>query len=436
MVTPAAATAERPTRRRFFITGLLFVTVVINYLDRTNLAIAAPALQEFLRIDSVGMGYIFSAFAWTYSAAQIPVGGVVDRFNPRILYPILIVLWSLATISFGLAAGLVSLVLLRMAVGLFEAPSYPLNNRIATTWFGERERASCIAIYTSGQWVGLAFLAPVLAGISVSLGWQMVFVITGVIGLVWAAVWYLSYREPKDFPGINQAEIDLIASSGGLPDLSERAKARTAARPGTPWSDLAIVLGRRKLWGIYLGQFGLGSTSIFFLTWFPTYLVKYKHMDYIKAGFAASLPFLGGFVGILCAGFLSDWLVRRGASLGTARKTPIIGGLLLSTVMIGANFTDDPTLVVMFMTIAFFANGLASITWSLVSSVAPERLIGLTGGAFNFIGGLAGISVPIAIGYLAKGESFAPALTLVVLLALMGACSYIFLVGKVERVSD
>ncbi len=425
-----------PTRRRFFITGMLFVTVVINYLDRTNLAIAAPALAEYLHIDSVGMGLVFSAFAWTYSAAQIPTGAVVDRFNPRRLYPALLVLWSLATIGLGFTTGLASLVLLRMAVGLFEAPSYPLNNRIATTWFGERERASCIAIYTSGQWVGLAFLAPVLAWIQVSLGWRMVFVITGLLGLVWAVVWFRLYREPKDFPGVNQAELDLIASSGGMPDLGERAKARAAVRAGTPWRDLAIVLGRRKLWGIYLGQFGLGSTSVFFLTWFPTYLVKYKHMGYIKAGFAASAPFLGGFVGVLCSGFFSDWLVRRGASLGTARKTPIIGGLLLSTVMIGANFTDSPKLVVMFMTLSFFANGLASITWSLISSVAPERLIGLSGGVFNFIGGLAFVTVPIAIGFLAKGESFTPALTLVVLLAVMGALSYIFLVGKVERVSE
>src|SRR5688500_8104700 len=105
MVTSARAPAiaERPTRRRFFITGMLFVTVVINYLDRTNLAIAAPALAEYLRIDSVGMGLVFSAFAWTYSAAQIPTGAAVDRFDPRRLYPAIMVLWSLATIGLGLA---------------------------------------------------------------------------------------------------------------------------------------------------------------------------------------------------------------------------------------------------------------------------------------------------------------------------------------------
>jgi ACS family D-galactonate transporter-like MFS transporter len=244
------------------------------------------------------------------------------------------------------------------------------------------------------------------------------------------------YRDPVDYPGINQSEIDTIAQGGGLPDLSRRIAAQRALAPGFSWRDLGVVLSRRKLWGIYLGQFGLGSTQIFFLTWFPTYLVQYKHMDFIRAGFAASIPFLAAFVGVLCSGFLSDYLVRRGASLGTARKTPIIGGLLLSTVMIGAVFTDSEALVILFLTLAFFANGLASITWSLISSTAPERLIGLTGGVFNFCGGCAAISVPIAIGYLVRGQSFTPALVMIVLLALMGALSYIFLVGRVERVPD
>jgi ACS family D-galactonate transporter-like MFS transporter len=110
-----------------------------------------------------------------------------------------------------------------------------------------------------------------------------------------------------------------------------------------------------------------------------------------------------------CSGLVSDWLARCGASLSTARKTPITVGLLLATIMIGANFTHNETLVVVFLTLAFFANGLVPITWSLISSTAPERLIGLTGGPFNFIGRLAGISVPIVIGYLVQDDSFAPA---------------------------
>ncbi|WP_017123920.1 MFS transporter, partial [Pseudomonas gingeri] len=310
-------------------------------------------------------------------------------------------------------------------------PAYPINSRVVTTWFPERERATAIGFYTSGQFVGLAFLTPVLAWLQHRYGWHMVFVSTGVVGILWAVVWYAVYREPRDFKGANVAEIELIREGGGLVDI----QAQTARRKAPfSWTDLGIVLSKRKLWGIYLGQFCLNSTLWFFLTWFPTYLVKYRGMDFIKSGFLASLPFLAAFVGVLCSGLFSDWLIRRGVGIGLARKLPIIGGLLISTSIIGANFVDSTALVIAFLALAFFGNGLASITWSLVSTLAPARLLGLTGGVFNFIGNLSAITTPIVIGFLASGDSFAPAITYIAVLALIGALSYGLLVGKVERI--
>lgn len=174
--------------------------------------------------------------------------------------------------------------------------------------------------------------------------------------------------------------------------------------------------------------------TLVFLTWFPTYLVEYRHLAFIKAGFLASLPFLAAFVGVLLSGFLSDFLVRRGVSVGVARKTPIIIGLLLSTFIIGANYVNTPSFIILFMVIAFLGNGLASITWIFVSTLAPKNLVGLTGGVFNFIGNLSSIVIPIVIGFLAKGGNFSPALVFIATVAFVGALSYIFLVGKVERI--
>ena len=270
-----------------------------------------------------------------------------------------------------------------------------------------------------------------LAWLQHAFGWHMVFVATGAVGILWGVIWYAVYREPRDFKGANEAEIELIREGGGLVDIQQE-QAKTKAR--FSWADLGIVLTQRKLWGIYLGQFCLNSTLWFFLTWFPTYLVKYRGMDFIKSGMLASLPFLAAFVGVLCSGFFSDWLIRRGASVGLARKLPIISGLLISTAIIGANFVDSTPLVIAFLALAFFGNGLASITWSLVSTLAPARLLGLTGGVFNFIGNLSAIVTPIVIGFLASGASFAPAITYIAALALLGALSYILLVGKVERI--
>ncbi|MCY1359301.1 D-galactonate transporter [compost metagenome] len=302
---------------------------------------------------------------------------------------------------------------------------------MVTTWFPERERATAIGFYTSGQFVGLAFLTPVLAWLQHEFGWHMVFVTTGAVGIVWAVIWYAVYREPRDFKGANDAEIDLIREGGGLVDI-QAEQARVKAK--FSWTDLGIVLTKRKLWGIYLGQFCLNSTLWFFLTWFPTYLVKYRGMDFIKSGLLASLPFLAAFIGVLCSGFFSDFLIRRGYTVGFARKLPIISGLLISTSIIGANFVESTPLVIAFLALAFFGNGLASITWSLVSTLAPARLLGLTGGVFNFIGNLSAIATPIVIGFLATGDSFAPAITYISVLALIGALSYILLVGKVERI--
>nr|WP_315525853.1 MFS transporter [uncultured Achromobacter sp.] len=423
--------AQRPTRSRYLIMVMLFITVVINYLDRSNLSIAAPALKDEFGLDTVHEGLILSAFGWTYAAMQIPGGWLVDRVSPRVLYAAALILWSAATFFMGFAGSFVILFVLRLAVGALEAPAYPINNRVVTTWFPEKERATAIGFYTSGQFVGLAFLTPVLAWLQHHYGWHMVFVSTGLLGIVWGVLWYLIYREPRQFKGANAAELELIQKGGGVIDLDRNARAKKAP---FDWNDLALVMTKRKLWGVYLGQFCLTSTLWFFLTWFPTYLVKYRGMDFIKSGFLASVPFLAAFVGVLCSGVLSDFLIRRGATVGLARKLPIILGLLISTSMIGANFTDSTPWVIFFLAVAFFGNGLASITWSLVSTLAPVRLLGLTGGVFNFVGNLSSICTPIVIGFLVSKDSFAPAIVYVSSLALLGALSYILLVGKVERI--
>ena len=212
------ADVAQPSRRRFRVMGLLFVTIVINYLDRSNISIAAPTLTSEFHLDPVQLGLVFSAFGWTYTTFQLPGGWLVDRVHPRILYPVIITLWSLATLSIGLANGLVVLLGLRMAVGFFEVPTFLINNRIATTWFGEKERATCIAVYTAAESVGLAFLTPILFWIKAEFGWPAIFVVTGSLGLIWAMVFFRVYNDPAETRGVNAAEIRQIAESGGIPE--------------------------------------------------------------------------------------------------------------------------------------------------------------------------------------------------------------------------
>lgn len=427
----ALTTTGKVTKKRYSILALIFITVVINYMDRSNISVAASAITNELGLSTVQMGLIFSAFAWTYSSMQIPGGVLVDYIKPRVLYPIIMILWSIATLVQGVVNSIGALIGCRAAIGAFEAPSYPCNNKIVTSWFPENERASAIAVYTSGQFIGLAFLTPILIIIQNSLGWRGLFIVSGIIGIIWAAVWFVAYRNPENHKGLSEEEFEHIKKGGGiLGEIEIEKKESLLTR-----TDFKNVITSKKLWGVYLGQFCLGSLFIFFLTWFPTYLVEFRGLDFIKSGYLASLPFLAAFVGVLLAGFASDALVRKGYSNEFARKAPILLGMLLSVSIIGANYTDNTFFIILFLSLAFFGNGLASITWVFVSLLAPTKLIGLVGGVFNFIGGLAAALTPIVIGYLAKNGDFKYALFYIGALAFLGFCSYLLLVGKVEKIT-
>lgn len=426
-----SAVQAKPTRRRYITLLMIFITVVICYVDRANLAVASAHIQQEFGISKAEMGYVFSAFAWLYTLCQIPGGWFLDRVGSRLTYFIAILGWSVATLLQGFASGLLSLIGLRAITGIFEAPAFPTNNRLVTSWFPEQERASAVGFYTSGQFVGLAFLTPLLIWIQELLSWHWVFIITGGIGIVWSLVWMKVYQAPSQSKGINQAELDYIRAGGAMVDGDAPGEKKALVKLTA--ADWKLVF-HRKLCGVYLGQFAVTSTLWFFLTWFPNYLTQEKHIAALTAGFMTTVPFLAAFVGVILSGMVADRLVRSGRSLGFARKTPIICGLLISTCIMGANYTNDPLWIMVLMALAFFGNGFASITWSLVSSLAPVRLIGLTGGMFNFIGGLGGITVPLVVGYLAQDYGFAPALVYISVVALIGALSYILLVGDVQRV--
>jgi ACS family D-galactonate transporter-like MFS transporter len=419
---------NKPTRVRFQILAFLFINVVINYMDRTNIAVAASAISKELSLSTFQLGLVFSAFGWTYVASQIPGGILIDKFGPRLLYTIALISWSVVTLCQGFIKGFAALLGLRLAIGVFEAPSYPINNRIVTSWFPNHEKASAIAFYTSGQFIGLAFLTPLLAIVQQYFGWRGLFIITGATGIIWGIIWYYFYHEPTEHPNVNKAELDYI--SDGTADIKA-----SVIKPDLNWASFKQVFMYRKLWGIYLGQFAVTSTLWFFLTWFPTYLIKYRGLNFLKTGFLTSIPFLAAFAGVLLAGFFSDYLIKKGYSFGIARKTPIIAGLLLSTAIIGANYVHSTPLIILCMSVAFFGNGLASITWVFVSALAPPNLIGVTGGVFNFIGGLSSIVIPLLIGLLAGDGNFQSALLFIGSLAFLGALSYIFLVGSVKQVN-
>jgi ACS family D-galactonate transporter-like MFS transporter len=426
----AAATGlgtARATKVRMAILALVTAGTMINYLDRTVISVAAPLMTKELGFNAAIMGVVFSAFSWTYAAAQIPGGIFLDRMGARLTYFLSVTLWSTFTLLQGFTMGLGSLLAFRLGLGVAEAPCFPCNSRILSTWFPQAERARATSVYSVGQYFGLAFLSPVLFVIAGSLGWRALFLIVGAIGVAFGLVWLLTYREPAESKIVNRAELDHIEAGGGLGLAGVRTRFQ--------WKHIRFLMSQRQIVGASIGQFAGNSTMVFFLTWFPTYLATERHMAWLKVGFYAVLPFIAASAGVIVGGQVSDWLLRKTGSASLARKAPIIAGLLLASTIVAANFLDDNRLVIAVLSVAFFGQGMVNLGWTLITDVAPKALMGLTGGVFNLCANLAGIVTPLVVGFIvAATGSFFYALAFIAVIALIGALSYIFVVGEVRRV--
>lgn len=426
---------------RWLILGLIFFITVINYADRSVISIAGPSLTDELGLDAVQMGYILSAFGWSYVIGQLPGGWILDRFGSKWVYAVSITLWSAFTVMQGAvgfftgAAAVSLLFALRFMVGLAEAPSFPCNARVVATWFPTAERGFASAAFNSAQYFSTVIFAPFMAWIVHDYGWRHVFWAMGLIGVLAAIVWIKFIRPPRRHPMVGQAEMDLLVEGGALLDMDEKKPG--GAKQGPGWAAIRQLLSNRMLLGIYIAQYCITVLTYFFLTWFPIYLVKERGLTILQAGFAATLPALCGFFGGVLGGVISDAILRRTGSLTLARKVPIVGGMLLSTVIIGCNYVDTPGLVIGLMTLAFFGKGVGSLGWAVVADTSPKEAPGLNAGLFNTFGNIAGITTPIAIGYIVKasGGSFTGALVFVAVNALAALVCYLFVVGEIRRVS-
>ncbi|WP_301860826.1 MFS transporter, partial [uncultured Megasphaera sp.] len=261
-------------------------------------------------------------------------------------------------------------------------------------------------------------------------GWREIFYITGVIGIIASVFWFFLYKDPKECKGANEAELAYIREGGGLAEKAGKATKIS-------WDQIAELFRHRQLLGVYLGQFANTSTMYFFLTWFPTYLVVAKQMPMLKAGFYAVIPYIGALCGVLLGGYWSDSMLRRGASLSKARKTPVICGLICSMTIMAANYVDSLNAVIAIMAIAFFGQGMAAIVWSTVGDIAPADSVGLAGGVFNFVGNMAGIITPIVIGIIVQMTgSFVGAMIFIGCVAAVGVLSFVFIVGDIHRIES
>jgi ACS family glucarate transporter-like MFS transporter len=424
-------------RRRFLVLAMITAVLAISTGDRATLSVAAPGLSHDLGIDKIEMGWLFSAFSWSYFLAQVPAGYLVDRVGARIAILFAVLGWSAATfLTAGVgyvAAPVLALYGLRVLLGVLEAPVTPGCARIMAAWFPSDERGVAGAIFNSAQYLSLAIFTPLMGLLFHYTGWHHIFTVMGAIGIAFGVFWLIEYQSPRRDKRLSAQELDEITTRGALTELGESGPRETKGGPRVGPTVLKL-LSNRMLVGIFIAQYCVASLSTFFISWFPSYLVEARHFSMVQAGFVAALPAICGCIGGISAGFFSDWLLRRTGSLSLARKAPITIGLGLSATIILCNYTTANVIVVAIMCAAFFGKGFGALGWTVIADTAPKEAIGVTGALFNAAGSVGGILTPIAIGMIiSRTGSYDGALLYVGLHVLVAICAYWLVVGKIER---
>lgn len=400
----------------------------INYVDRANLAVAVPLMQRDLGFDSATMGMILGGFFWTYAFMQMPFGWFADRVGARIALSIAVVWWSVFTALTAAARSVAALMGCRLLLGVGEAGAYPSCAKVAANWFPRSERGLAASIFDSGSRIGAVVSLPIVAWLIGAFSWQMSFIVTGMLGIIWTVFWIFIYRDPEKHPSVTPEQLARLQAERGN---------KAAARPKVPWLSLFRY---RTIWGMMIGFFCLNFVIYFFITWFPTYLVQARGFSLAQLGTLGLLP---GLVSIPCGwlgGFASDALYRRGWSLTAARKTCLVGGMLMSTVITFSVFA--PNVYVMLACFAIAYGSLAftgANIWSLPGDVAPTPAhVASIGGIQNFASNLAGVITTSFTGIMLTitHGSFVVPLTVAGGFCLLGAAVYLFMVGEIAPLPE
>ncbi|ONO31755.1 MFS transporter [Burkholderia cenocepacia] len=415
-------------RIRWAMILMCFLANVINFIDRANLAIAAPSIRADLGLDAVGMGLVLSAFFWTYAFLQLPAGWFIDKVGVRVSLALAVGWWSVFTVATGAARGLAQLVGVRLMLGVGEAAAIPSFAKVAFNWFPRSERGLASSIFDSGSRVGSALSLPLVAWLISLVGWRGSFVITGGIGIVWALAWWFVYRDPERYRAIAPDAVDALLAQRGAPTV-----AAATDGPKVSWLDLFRY---RTVWGMMIGLFCLNFAIYFFITWFPSYLLQSRGFSLASLGTWGMLPALLAIPGGWLGGYVSDSLFRRGWSAAAARKTCLVLGMLLSSSIALSAFVENVWACLGLFALAYASLSFAGANvWTLVGEVAPTPAhVASLGGIQNFAGNLAGIFITTFTGVMlsiTKG-SFVVPLAVAGALCVVGALSYLFVVGKVE----
>ena len=423
-------TQQKIPRRRWGIGALLGVGVLINYIDRIGLSVAAPQIQDLFKLTGFEMGLLFSAFAWSYAVLQIPVGMVIDRFGPTKVGRWGAFLWGVASTITAFSSGFAGIFFARVLLGIAEAPAFPVSAKATGYWFPRSERGLATAIFDAAAKFSNVIGVPLVAVTVVSFGWRWGFGLTAALSFIYFFAFLTFYRDPTADKKLTAIELNYIQQGGAAVE----GKAESGAV-----NMLAYLLKQRKVWGLTIGFAAYGYSFYLFLTWLPGYLVQTMHMSILKSAGYAAIPWVVATItDLFVGGWLIDHLIARGHNESKVRKSVLVTGMLFGLAVFGATQTVDPVWAIFWISIAL--GGLASaapVGWSLPSLIAPKGGAGTIGGIMNFVNNLMGAAAPIVTGYIVGAtNSFINAFFVAGVILAIGIVSFVFVMGKIEAIND
>lgn len=395
---------------RWWIIGLLFLSTVINYIDRQTLSILARTIQNDLGMSDLAYANVVQAFLLAYTMAYLLAGRVTDWLGTRLSLAAFIVWWSVANLLTALSRSAFSLGVFRFLLGVGEPGNYTAAPKAVSEWLLPRERGLAVGIYTAGATIGATVAPPLIAFLALHYGWRSAFVLTGTLGLLWVAPWLWLYRRPQEHPRITEAERRLIAESQADERKAEPSQERE-------WQRWKRAFSYRETWLLMLSRMLTDPVWYFYLFWFPKYLQDGRGLTLGEVGKRAWVVYLAADIGSILGGLLSDALIRRGRRATPSRvRVMTMAACLLPLSPLVAYAPSAPAALLVASVIAF-----AHLTWqvtltALAVDLFPRRSVATVFGIVAAGSGLGGLISTQIVGRLVTAYSYTPVFVLMGLL--------------------
>lgn len=421
---------------RWWVVGLIALATVINYIDRQSLSVLWPDIAVELYPDNTPderkeiYGWILTIFIFSYAFGQAIFGKIFDWIGTRLGFALSIGLWSIATALHAFAAGLTSFAIFRSILGVAEAGNWPGAAKGNAEWFPTNERAFAQGIFNSGAAVGGIIAIPMIAFMTIYFSWQMIFVLIGVLGLLWLIPWmYLVKAPPKDHPKISESERNYILSGQLNQDLDQDGNFDGGYNPST-----GKLLSHKESWGIIISSAAIDPIWWLFIGWIPIYLNEVYGMQVKEIGLYGWVPYLGAMFGAWFGGLLAQNRLKGGWTVDKTRKMVITLGclIMLPSFYFLAN-PGSPVYAVIIMAVILFGFQTAiGNVQTLPSDFFSGKTVGTLAGFAGMAAKLAAAGLTVLVPWLTRGGNYTPAFIVGGLLAIIALAAVWLLCPRIE----